>query len=106
MALCAVKWNLYRCVPVIWICHISLEVKPGFIVKRNECVVNLSIMHLLKVPVCKIQFCFLMCHRVCDPRLSVKDACAVVLLNFMALICIHPSAVHVVSWIFLEVSPV
>jgi len=94
-------------VPVILRCLISREVKPGFIVKRNECVVNLSIMHLLKVPVCKIQVLFFdVCHRVCDPQLSVMDASAVVLLHFMALIYTHPCAVRVASRIFLEVSQV
>lgn len=93
--------------PVILRCHISREVKPDFIVKRNECVVNLSIMHLLRVPVCKIQFCFFdVCHRICDSQLSIMDTSAVVLLHFMALIYTHPCAVHVASRIFLEVSQV
>lgn len=92
--------------PVILRCHISREVKPDFIVKRNECVVNLSIMHLLKVPVCKIHFFLNVCHRICDPQLSIMDASAVVLLYFVALICTHPHAVRVASRIFLEVSQV
>jgi len=48
-----------------------LKVTTNFIAKQNEFGVCVSIMHPVKIPVHKIQFCFMICLRVFEPQLSL-----------------------------------
>ena len=41
--------------------HISTEMKPVFMTQQNVCGVCFSCVHSVKVPVHKIQFCFIAC---------------------------------------------
>ena len=62
----------------------------SFIAKQDECWVDLSSMHLMKVPVHKIQSFFPMyVIAFCKPKLSYMDANAALLLHFILLTKTH-----------------
>ena len=71
----------------------------------SECRFDSFNIHFLKVPVHKIQFCFVICYGICKPQFSHTDANAAVLLHCIMLMQRHPFAVELVLKILFEKSP-
>jgi len=59
IALCGLTWET-----VTLRVHILTELKPSLTAKQNGCELSFSIMQSTKVPVSKIQSCFIICVRV------------------------------------------
>jgi hypothetical protein len=68
--------------------HEFTELKPSFTAEENEGRFHIAIIHLVNVPVHKIQFCFTHCALKLLSTFEYMDANAAVLVHFV-LICSH-----------------
>jgi hypothetical protein len=69
-------------------------------------VVNFCIVGHQKVPVHKIQFCCMMCHKVCNPQLFHAEEISTLLFNFVAVVKVHLFGVQGMPKIILEMSQI